>query len=61
MLRQSTPILARAKRAYLTYVEKLSQLPMSAFEENSLDVDIELEETLYMVNLIDVELKKRLI
>ncbi len=59
MLNQSDPILERTKRAYLAYLEKLTQCKLKKESLSGLDLEIELRDTLTMLELINVEINKR--
>ena len=61
MLNQSTPILKRTKRAYLTYLERLVRVPTKKYLDNSesLEVDMEIKDTEEMIRLISVKLLSR--
>jgi len=65
MLNQSTPILQRTKRAYLTYLESIVQLfkypKLGSFEflSSNINYEVEVDESITILRLIDEELKKR--
>jgi len=61
MLNQSTPILKRTKRAYLTYLERLVRVHNKKYLDNSesLEVDTEIKDTVEMIRLITVKLRCR--